>query len=79
MKIDLATSIVVAVIGVVAAFFVANLLLPGFSDVSFKTISDKSNNYSLTDPNPEIFNYRALNPTVEVYVGEETTSINVEE
>ncbi len=78
MKADLATSIVVAVIGGAIAFFVANLLIPGFSDVQFKTISGKAD-YSLADPDPEIFNYRALNPTVEVYVGENTTSINVEE
>ena len=72
MKTDLATSIVVAVIGIAVAFFVTNLLLPGFGEVQFKTISGK-NDYSLTEPNSEIFNYRALNPTVEVYVGQEAT------
>lgn len=78
MKTDLATSIVVAVIGIAVAFFVTNLLLPGFGEVQFKTISGK-NDYSLTESNSEIFNYRALNPTVEVYVGQEATSTDTGE
>ena len=78
MKVELTTSIIVAIIGVALAFFVTNLLMPGFDSVEFKTISGE-NTYSLTEPNPEIFNFRALNPTVEVYVGQETTSVDVEE
>ena len=78
MKLDLATSVIVAIIGVVIAFFVTNLIMPGLEEVKFNTISGNSS-YSLTDPSPEVFNYRALNPTVEVYVGQETTSVEVEE
>lgn len=68
MKFDLTTSIIAAVIGVAVAFFVSNLLIPGLSPTQFKTISG-STSYGLTEPNSEVFNFRALNPTVEVYVG----------
>lgn len=72
MKLDLFTSIGVAIAGVVIAFFVTNLMIPEIEDFSYQTIDTKSTtNYAdLTQPNPEVFNYDALNPTVEVYVGE---------
>ena len=37
--------------------------------VQFKTVDNSS--YSLAEPDPEVFNFRAVNPTVEVYVGSE--------
>lgn len=69
MKFDLATSIIVGIIGVVVAFFVMNLFLPEIESFSFKVLSSTPTT-TLTDPNPEVFNYRAINPTVEVYVGQ---------
>ncbi|MBQ2695246.1 hypothetical protein IJG04_01240 [Candidatus Saccharibacteria bacterium] len=69
MKTDLATSILAGVVGVVAAYFVCNLLLPEIPAVGFSVLGT-SDSYNLTQPDEEIFNYRALNPTVEVYVGE---------
>lgn len=69
MKTDLFTSIVAAIIGVIVAFFVTNLFMGPIEEVTYKAI-DSSVNTNLAEPNPEVFNYRALNPTVEVYVGE---------
>lgn len=69
MKTDLATAIVAAVIGTLAAFFITNQFFGAIDDVTFKTI-DGSINTDLVEPDPEVFNYRALNPTVEVYVGD---------
>ena len=69
MKKDLTTSIITAIITTVIAFLACNMLLPSIQDFSFKSIDDQLN-YSLQDPNPEVFNYRAVNPTVEVYVGQ---------
>ena len=69
MKTDLATSIIAAIAGVLIAYFVTNLFMGPIEDVSYKTI-DSTVNTNLSDPDPEVFNYRALNPTVEVYVGE---------
>lgn len=79
MRFDLFTSIGVAIAGVIVAFVVTNLVLPGFETYEFKVV-DKTQNAtaaeagydysSLTSPDNEVFNYDALNPTVEVYVGE---------
>ena len=71
MKTDLATSIVVAVVGVIAAYFVCNLFIGPLESFSFSTLDPTSNvSAEVEQPNPEIFNYRALNSTVEVYVGD---------
>lgn len=69
MKTDLATSIGMAVLGAVMAFVVCNMLFGEIEDVSFKTISGKIDT-TLLEPDEEVFNYKALNPTVEVYIGE---------
>ena len=69
MKTDLVSSIGVAIMGVIIAYFVCNLLIPPIEDFTVKTI-DSSTNANIIDPNPEVFNYKAINPTVEVYVGD---------
>ena len=69
MKTDLATSITAAVIGIIAAYFICNMVLPPVADITFKTLSSGTT-YTLEQPDPEVFNYRAINPTVEVYVGQ---------
>ena len=69
MKTDLATSIIAAILGVVAAYFICNMILPSIPDFEFPTLNSDVT-YTLDEPNPEIFNYRAINPTVEVYVGQ---------
>ena len=69
MKADLTTSILAAIFGFVIAFIVCNFLVPGISDFSFKTLGT-SIDASLAEPDANVFNYRAINPTVEVYVGD---------
>ena len=69
MKQDLATSNAAAVIGAVVAYFICNMFIPAIEDVSFKSLSGNIT-YDLSNPNPELFNFRAINPTVEVYVGQ---------
>ncbi len=69
MKTELATSIFVAILGTVVAYFVCNMFLNAPEDVTLKTLSSNLT-YTLTEPNSEIFNFRAVNPTVEVYVGQ---------
>ena len=68
MKTDLASSIGVAIAGILIAYFVCNLFTGSIDDVTIKTV-DSSFSTDIADPNPEVFNYRAINPTVEVYVG----------
>lgn len=71
MKQDLATSIFAAVVGALVAYFVCGMFLPSFDDMSVsitKLASEES--FSLMEPDAEIFNYRSVNPTVEVWVGD---------
>lgn len=68
MKADLATSIVVSIVGIVIAYFVCQLFVGPIENFTFTTI-DSEVSTELAEPDSEIFNYKALNPTVEVYVG----------
>ena len=67
---DIFTVILVAGIGTVVAAILFNLILgdPNSKSVTFKTV--KVVQASLSQPDPEVFNPDAINPTVEVYVGE---------
>ena len=67
MKNDLLTTIVIAIVGLVGGFFVTNMLMGEIESVSVKNIAEGVS-ADLADPDPEVFNYRALNPTVEVYI-----------
>ena len=69
MKKDLATTIGLTIIGVLVAYFVCNMFVPPIESVTIKDV-EGSIDLTLEDPNPEVFNYRAINPTVEVYVGD---------
>lgn len=59
-----------AIAGVIIAFLVCNMFLGEIESVNFKTVgSDVTSD--LATPDESVFNFNALNPTVEVYVGEE--------
>ncbi|MBR3252779.1 hypothetical protein IKF84_01775 [Candidatus Saccharibacteria bacterium] len=67
MKTDLATAILAAIVGVAVSYVVVNsFLLKDPDPVTVKTIENI--NTKVDEPNPEVFNYRALNPTVETYI-----------
>lgn len=71
MKTDLITAIGIAIVGVFVSYFCCSLLF-GSEDsfkYSFNTVDQSSASAELADPNVDVFNYKALNPTVEVYVG----------
>ena len=68
MKSELATAIGTAIAGVIISYILCGFLIGEIEPVSFNTV-DTSVNADLIDPSPEVFNYKALNPTVEVYVG----------
>ena len=67
---DIFTVIAVAIVGVIVSALLLNMILgnPDEKSVSFKTVAVIES--SLENPDPEIFNPEAINPTVEVYVGE---------
>ena len=67
MKTDLATAILAAVVGVALSYFlVGGVLLKDPGPVVVKNI--ETVNAKVDEPNPEVFNYRAVNPTVETYI-----------
>lgn len=71
MKTDLITAIGIAIVGVFVSYFCCSLFF-GSDDsfkYSFNTVDQSSASTTLADPDVNVFNYRALNPTVEVYVG----------
>ena len=77
MRLDMFTAIGVAIGGVIIAFFVTNLLFQEpepysvpIIDTSASSTADNFDYANLSEPDNEVFNYDALNPTVEVYVGE---------
>lgn len=72
MKNELGSVIISAIIGVVAAFLVCNLFVASLfpiKDKSYQVINGEFKN-SVAEPDENIFNFRAINPTVEVCVGE---------
>ena len=72
-KQDISTSILAGAIGFIVAYFVLSFILPAVENVSFPVLGT-DDTYSLETPNDEVFNYRAINPTVEVYVGNNGTT-----
>lgn len=68
MKKDLATAVITAIIGIIMAYFiVGGVFLKDPTPVVIKTLTTAVDN-TVSEPNPEVFNYRAINPTVETYV-----------
>lgn len=68
---DIFSLILIASVGTLAAFFVCQSLMgnPDDASVKFKALA-KPIDSALVAPDPEVFNGAAINPTVEVYVGE---------
>lgn len=66
---DYVSVIMIAVFGTVLAYFLTNSLLgdPKDKTVSFEYIETITSD--LTEPDSELFNAGAINPTVEIYVG----------
>lgn len=67
---DIFTVIIVATAGTVIAAILCNLFLgdPNDKFVTFKTVQVVE--ATLAQPDPEVFNPEAINPTVEVFVGD---------
>ncbi len=68
---DIFTLILIAGIGTIVAYFACKTILgdPSEATVKFKKISQPVTSELIT-PDPELFNSAAINPTVEVYVGD---------
>ncbi len=67
-KVELATTIAAAIAGVVIAYFITGLFIGEIESVSVKTVETEVT-ADLAEPDQNIFNYKSLNPTVEIYIG----------
>ncbi len=70
MKKELVSSFLVAVFGVIVAYIATNIFMTEPEEVTYKTVDASSLSADLAEPDDKIFNYLALNPTVEVYIGD---------
>ena len=57
----------ITTVGIIGAYFLINALLPQLSTVSVKTVQRIS--ATLAEPNDEVFNSAAINPTMATIVG----------
>ncbi|MDO4979069.1 MAG: hypothetical protein Q4E47_02885 [Candidatus Saccharibacteria bacterium] len=66
---DIISIVIIAAVGTLAAFFGVNAIMGNPDELwaEYKTI--KAVTTSLKDPDPELFNQDAINPTVEVFIG----------
>ena len=67
---DIALIIVIAAVSMVIAYFGGNALLGDPAEKHEDIIYMDQISSELPEPDPETFNAYALNPTVEVYVGD---------
>jgi len=68
-KSDVAMIILIASISVLVAYFVAKAVLGDVQNQSVKVKSAESISTNITQPDPAIFNSNAINPTVQVIIG----------
>ncbi len=66
---DIITIILITMIGMVVSGYVANLILPNPDEASEEWNTVSVVEASVGTPDPEVFNPDAINPTIEVYVG----------
>ena len=65
---DLVPIIAVGVLGFIISYFLVGLILhPEDAKVSFNVVNPISSVVEM--PNPDMFNTNAINPTVEIYIG----------
>ena len=69
MKQDIFTTVIAAILGLATSFVLVGMVIPEIKEDSFK-ILDSNTTYDIIEPDPDIFNARAINPTVEVHVGQ---------
>ena len=67
---DIFTIIIIASIGMVGAFVASNAILGNPDELTMKHKNISPISTEVVEPDPETFNRDAINPTVEVYVGQ---------
>ncbi len=81
MRKEMLLAIITAIIGSSVGFVIINIFSSSTESFVITTLkpsddSASSESYSnLANPDSEIFNYKSINPTVEVYVGDGSSTV----
>jgi hypothetical protein len=75
-KTDIAMLVLIAGVGILIAFFATKALLGDPSDDKITIYVTTAVDSSIIDPDPDIFHDKAINPTVEVIIGEDDNQID---
>lgn len=67
-KTDLAMLILIATVSVLAAFFITKAVMGEQATEEIKVKTIQKIDTAVVEPDPEIFNERAINPAVEVQI-----------
>lgn len=70
-KSDIAALILIASLSVLFAYFIANAVLGSPKPESVKVKSIEKISSDVTEPDSSVFNEDAINPTVEVIIGDQ--------
>lgn len=68
-KSDVAMIILIASISMMVAYFVANAIIGNTQSQSVKVKTADSISTDIVQPDPSVFNSSAINPTVQVIIG----------
>lgn len=68
-KSDIAMIILIASISMLVAYFAAKALVGDVQNQSVKVKTAEKISTEVTEPDPSVFNSNAINPTVEVIIG----------
>lgn len=69
-KSDIAMIILIASVSILIAYFVAHALLGDSSSQEVKVKTADPISSTVAEPDPTVFNSNAINPTVEVIIGQ---------
>lgn len=72
-KSDIAMVILIASISILVAYFAAKALVGDVGSQSVKVKTADKITTNVTEPDPSVFNSNAINPTVEVIIGNSQT------
>jgi hypothetical protein len=73
-KSDIAMIILIASISVLIAYFVAKAIVGDVQNETVKVKTAESISTNITQPDTSVFNTNAINPTVQVIIGDQATS-----
>lgn len=69
-KSDVAMIILIASISILIAYFVAHAMMGGSGSEAVKVKTADPISSEVAEPDPTVFNSNAINPTVEVIIGQ---------